>query len=266
MATSRPKRMSRKELREQDEVMTRLQQVYEWLRRFRVHLIVGALSVVVLLLVASALSSWIESSRRGVSEAFDQAFAAVIGVVNADGEDAPTPADWTGLTRETFPSEEAKNKAAAERLQKFLAEHDDSALADDASLALASVAYDEGRYDDAAASFAGFLDGGEDEIAPFVVEDLGLTAVQQKKYEDAAKWFGKLVETSNPYFKALGHLHLGDLANPAVPAGAAKDAGKAKAAYEAGLAAMTASERKVDPSERWLKDSLERRLALLDAR
>lgn len=267
MATH-PKRMSRKELKQQDEVMTSLQRVYEWLRRYRLHLIVGALALVAALLAASGISGWMESSQRDVAVAFDEAYAPVVATVAPNPAEEPLDAPPEALAEaadDTFATEEERTAAAVQRLDAFLSEHDGSPLADEASLGLAAVRFQQGQYDKAASLWAQFLDERDDSpIAPFVAEELGLAAAQQKKFDEASKWFGRLIESSSPYFKALGHLHLGDLANPKVPSDAPKDKAKAKAAYEQGLAALRGGERRVAAPEQWLEDSLERKLALLD--
>lgn len=264
MATQ-PKRMSRKELKQQDEVMTSLQHVYEWLRRYRVHLIVGALALVAALLAASGVSGWLDSSQREVAVAFDEAFAPVVAPVAPNAPDE-APADQPAVAEpQSYPTEEARAAAAVEKLDSFLSEHGGSPLADEARLGLAAVRYEQGQYEQAQQLLSQFLEDRDDSpISPFVVEELGLAAAAQKKYDEAAQWYGRLVQSASPYFKALGNLHLGDLANPKVPSEAPKDKAKAKAAYEQGLAALRQGERRIAPAERWLENDLERRLALLD--
>jgi predicted negative regulator of RcsB-dependent stress response len=258
--------MSRKELKQQDEVMTSLQRVYEWLRHYRLHLIVGALALIVVLLVASGVSSWLDSSSREVAVAFDKAFRPVTAAVTTSPEPDDAPEVALRPPAETFPTEEARAKAATERLGAFLAEHEGSSLASAARLGLASIEFDQGQYEQAQQKLSGFLaDDDESPIAPYVLEHLGLAAAQQKKFEEAGQWLGRLAQSPSPYFQALGQLHVGDLANPRVPSAAAKDPAKAKAAYEQGLAALRKGERAVLPAERWLEDTLERKLALVDA-
>jgi len=261
-----PKRMSRKELKEQDQFQSSLQAIYEWLRHYSLHLIVGALGLIVVLLVASGVSSWLQSSARDVAASFDEAFEPVTATVSAE----PAPEEPTGAPAlappETFPTEEARAKAATERLGSFLAEHDGSPLADEARLGLAAVEFDQGQYDAAYEKLAKQIaDDDETPIAPYVLEQLGLAAAQQKKFDEAGKWLGQLAQSPSTYFQALAQLHLGNLANPGVPGEAPKDAAKAKTLYEQGLAALRKGERRVLPSERWLEDALEQKLALLSA-
>ncbi len=258
----KPKRMTRKELRQQDEVMTKLQHAYAWLSKFKVHLAVGAAALVVVLLVTSAVMHWSKSRSRDVSAEFDKAFAPMMGQVAGEADDSALPAELR-VKRETFDSEDAKYDAAIERLQAFISEHDGSDLADVASLPLARAEMNRGKLDEAKSTLTAYVDGhGDSPLLPLVYEQLGTLSVEQGKADEAATWFGKLVAMKAPYFVALGNDHLGDLANPAF--GAAGDAEKARTAYQTALTALTENDRQIRAAEKPMKSAIERKLALLD--
>ena len=224
----KPKRMSRKELREQDEVMSKLQLVYAWLAKYRNLLLVAAGGLVVLLLGISLVVSMVESADREQSAAFFKIL---------DSEDG------------------TKGEAVA----AYLSEHDGDDLS---ALALLIQAAEEGKSGEVTAKY--LQDEDDSTMAPVLVDELGVAALQQGDVAKAREWFGKLTEGESPYFKALGHARLGDLSNPAFPAGDGKSVESARSAYEAGMSELTADERDIKSGEQDLFKKLEREIALLN--
>ena len=261
------KRMSRKELRQPDEVMTGLQLAYEWLRKYRVYIAVGAAGLLVVLLGASGLSSWISGRARDKAADFDTAYAVLYAEVGPEAPViVPPPAgDEKKDKKERFETAEAKAKAAVERLQAYLGENEGSDLGDLATLGLASAFYAQKKWDDAGARLKAYLDdSGDSPLKAQVIENLGLVAMNNGKIEDAKKQFEELAKIGGAYRQAVAEAYLGDLFNPTFGGprpGTSAD--EAKKHYEAALAALTRGERPVLPGERPLQESVERKLAFL---
>lgn len=268
MATA--KRMSRKELHEPDQVMSNLQHVYEWLRHYRWYLAIGAGLLLALLLGISGLSHYSQSKERAVAEDFARAYAPVlvpVGSAEEAADEAAAPAKKEGDLPASYPTAEEKQKVAAERLQGFVTAHAGTPLAALAALQLGAIAFEQKKWADAEAKMKEFLDKNPAlGLDPIVIENLGLAALAQNKAAEAETWFKKLAESESAYFKALALRHLGDLYNPAQPGDAAvKGADKAKAQYEAAVAALKAADRKPQPLEEPLLEEIERKLALVGA-
>ena len=259
------KRMTRKELKETDQVMTRLQVLYEWLGKNRTYLIVGVVGLVVLLFAFSGIVTWLSSRSQAVAGEFEKAFAPVQAVVVAPDEEPDLPGRRGLVPRETYPTKDARWKAAEERLTAFLEAHGGSTVGNTAMLSLAGVRADQRDWDQAAAGMRAFLEAEpESPASPLVIESLGLLAAQQGKRQEAATWFRKLVASPFPHFQALGHDHLGDLANPGF---GGDDAAAAEKAYRAAIAILRTGEgekRAPAVADSRLRDELERKLALVE--
>ena len=256
------KRMSRKELRETDQVMSKLEGFYDKLRKYRMHLLLGVVGLFVLLFVISGLLSWRVSSAQGVVDAFDPAYRALTARVIPPQDLADIPGRKRDLG-EVFPTDADKARVATERVNAFLADNGGTALGNTAALGLAGIQVDQSDWEKAAQGMQAYLEAEpHSPVAPYVMETLGLLALQRGKSDEASTWFNKLVELGSPYYQALGHSHLGDLANPRF--GATGDAAAAKKAYETALSALKKDDGALPPTEQELHDELERKVALVE--
>lgn len=263
---AKTKRMSRKELRQQDEVMTSLQRLYAGLRTYRKHLIVGAGAVVVLLLAASAISSWRDSARKDRAAAFAEAF----GTLQAPVGDEVAGNALLGIEEpagtERFDTEEAKYAAAATRLEAFAQAHDGAGIGAVATLGFSAALAEQKKWADARSALEQARKAeSTDSLAPILGGQAATLALAEKQAAAAKSDLEQLAQSDSPYFKALAKMRLADLANPSYPAGdeAGKSASGAKDSYEAALAALTAGDRELVGFERSLKEDIEHKLSLL---
>ncbi len=260
------KRMSRKELRQTDEVMTRLQQIYGWLSLYRWHLTFGAMTLVGVLLVTSFVVTWSAERSRGIGTGFAEA-VGVLGapVMESDGFDLGELREQLAGGR-AFETRQEKYDRAVEKLRDFLGANSRARVAPVARLSLAAAMLEIGATQEAQNEYEAFLEGRHDKRwALLARERLGIAALDDNDIDTAVSWFEGLVESKVPYFVAVARGHLGDLFNPSIPGASSRrpDAGKARAEYEEGIAALSFDERRMTSGEQTLKEELERRIALL---
>lgn len=128
------------------------------------------------------------------------------------GTGESTPDQYTGLsdTRLTFPTEEARLKAAAESYTKVQANGSatTSALA---SLGLAGILYDQGKYKDARAQYAkvksSVLASKDQDARARAIEGIGLSSEAAGEVDAALAAFKELGNSDAPALAALGEYH-----------------------------------------------------------
>lgn len=217
-------------LNDPDQVMVGLQSTYGFLDKYKLHIIVGFVSVIVLLLAASGYVNYQESSRRGRAEMFFKAFRyadAPVGETLKASEENPA-----------FTSDEAKYKKLSEEMQTFLTEHESTEIGNTARLVLAASKMELGEYEDAYALLNQFLaESAGSALLPVVYENLGYACMSLGKTDEAVANFEKMKDSSDePYIVARALVHMGDLFNPgATSSAAAKDAARALGYYKSAL-------------------------------
>ena len=251
-------------LKDPDQVMVGLQSTYGFLDKYKVHIIVGVVSVIATLLAVSGYVNYQESSRRGRAEMFFAAFRyadAPVGEEPKATDEAPA-----------FASEEAKFTKLSEEMQTFLTEYESTEIGNTARLVLASSKMELGEHETAYGLLNDFLAESEGSaLLPVVYENLGYACMNLGKTEEAVANFEKMKGSSaEPYIVSRALIHLGDLFNPGATSSAAeKDAERALGYYKSALEALPEeAEDEVNPQrfpvEEQTRRELQIRMAVLE--
>src|SRR5690606_14913313 len=124
----------------------------------------------------------------------------------------PGPDRYTGLsdTRKEFPTEEARLAAAAAEYRK-VADSTTGPTSTLATLGLAGVLYDQGKYAEAQAAYEKVknspLATKDRDVRGRAIEGIGLSLEAQKKTDAAIGAFRELANTDIPGLKDLGEYH-----------------------------------------------------------
>lgn len=260
------KRMSRKELRQPDEVQVALSRTVVVLRKHALKIVVGVIALVAIAIIARVVSGYLASRQQDTAAEFEKAFATVRAVVSES--DTPDLEALPGQTPpETFKTDKEKYAAVVERLGRFATEHEGSDLAAVAQLLVAQAKLELGDPAEAYKALSGYVDAEPDSpLAPFLLESLAQLAPRVGQAADAAKYLGRLGEAGGVFGRARAEAFLGDHYSPRVgdAKAAHKDKAKAREHYQRALQMLTADQRKVAAVEQFLHNELQRKLAFLD--
>lgn len=262
--TTAKRRMTRDELRQPDEVMSKLQGGYDWINRYR-WVILGGVGALVL--AGGAWSIWHSMSsgkQTEVSAALDKGLLLTASPVIRGEEEIPDAFKKQGV--QVFRTEAARTDAAIAAIEGFLKDHEGSSLADLARALEGSAKFDKGDFQAAADSVSKWLDANpEHPMALVLHEEVGIALAALGKTQDAAGHFEKLTAASDWWFKVNGNMRLGDLYSPLT--GKGNDKAKAVAAYKAAVEALPKvddnMEADVATAPRFFKDELDKRISLL---
>lgn len=223
----RPKRMSKKELQQPDEVQVALKGLWDGLEKYWRYLVAGAAALVVLGGIGTLVASLQESSRQETADELSKALAPLASPI---GEPPADPAALPAGT-ETFESIEAARKAASERLAAFLAEHEGGDVAKAATF-LRSALDPAG-----VAALEGFLAEEPDHVlAPAGWMAIAEAKAKAGERDAALATYRKVADAATGTLKAMALLAAGDLQNPLAVEGG--NAAEAKKAYEEAKAAL----------------------------
>jgi predicted negative regulator of RcsB-dependent stress response len=251
-------------LNDPDQVMVGLQSTYGFLDKYKIHIIVSVVGVIVALLAASGYVNYKESSRRGRAENFFAAFKYA---------DAPVGEELKGTDDEpAFASEEAKFKKLSDEMQTFLTEYESTEIGNTARLVLASSKMELGEHEAAYELLNQFQAESEGSaLAPIVFENLGYACMNLGKIDEAVANFEKMKDSSSePYIVSRALIHLGDLFNPGATSSAAeKSVEKSMGYYKSALEALPEeAEGEVNPQrfpvEEQTRKELQVRMAVLE--
>lgn len=225
------RKIQRKELRKPDELIGLGARLLDWIADQRAPLAIGLGSVLLIvfgvtLVIHLRRSAAVEEARPLLDAVKIRAFREA-----PEGE-APAPPGTGGLP----PIDPAALAAAAD-------EADEPTIRALARLPLARLALDEGRLDEAAELYRGYLaaDGGKSSPGRSIAQEgLGYALERAGKTEEADKAFAALGEIADGAWSALALYHRGRLA---AAAGRVEDArklfGEAKALGNPRLAGIT---------------------------
>lgn len=250
MTAASKKKMTLKEVKAPDEFQTTMGRAIEFLQLYGGWILAGAAGVLLAIVAGILLSRRHDAAVVEEALAFHGAFAPVVTAEEAlRGEDEKA-------------AEEARNKitGAAGDLEKFAAEHEGSALAGLAWVARGAAMWLAGQAGPALESFEkGLQAQGDAAFKPILLEAAGAAADAAGKRDEAERYYTEMTKAGSRLFRAMGYLHLGDLAHPL--AGEGGDAAKAREAYQKGLAEVPADDALLAPAERLTRGLLEQRLA-----
>jgi len=253
------KRMTRQELREPDKVEQVLSGWWVHLEEYWKMLVAGCVGLLIAGGASSLYTDQASSVNAEVADAFD---AAVYPITAPTGEEPADAPDYAKVF-ERFADPAAARAAGVERIQTFLAAHDDSEAAGALRVLHASMSADG----------AAALDGAANnpEIADLHATALMALGRQQAAGGDAAKaaeTYQRLADSSEGATRALAWMAMGDLVNPLVATPG--DAAKAREHYTKAKESLGAKPP-VAPddvfasfSEPYLYSELDNKLALLD--
>lgn len=259
------RRMTRDELTQPDEVIGKLQDSYDWLNRYRWVILGGVGALVVVGAAWSIWSSMSSGKSEVVSAAFDKALWTTAAPVLPGDEEVPDVIKQQGI--QTFKTEDARVQASIAALEAFLKEHDGTSLGDMAKALQGAARFDKGEFQAAADAVSAWLATNEEHPMALVLhEEVGIALAALGKTGDAASHFEKLVAAPDWWFKANGHMRLGDLYSPLLDAKGA-DKAKAIASYKAAVEALpkVGDDDDIDVAiaPRFLKEELEKRISML---
>lgn len=235
-----PKRMSRKELKQPDEVEVALKGMWGFIERYW-RVMVGA--AVALLVVGAATTIMGRMSKSTQEEQAAALQKALVPLSSPIGEQAPESQQVAG--QETFATAAAARKAASERLNAFVAEHPESTKAEAIALLQASLGADGAAADPAA--LTAWLGANADSSLVAVAQfQLAQSQERAGQKAEAMATYRKVADASQGVVKAMALMAIGDLNNPL-----AQGAGDANAAREAYTAAREAlgTRPKADPDD-----------------
>ncbi len=252
MTAASKKKMTLKEVKAPDEFLTSMGRVIEFLQLYGGWILAGAAAVLVAIVAGILLSRRHDAALVEEALAFRGAFDPVVA------------ADEAREAGDEKAAEEAVKKlvGAAGDLEKFATEHEDSALAGLAWAARGAALLLAGQAGPALESFErGLAAQGDAAWKPILLEAAGTAADGAGKREEAERYYTEMTRAGSRLFRAMGYLHLGDLAHPL--AGEPGDAAKAREMYRKGLAEVPADDAFLAPAERLTRGLIEQRLASL---
>ncbi len=252
MTAASKKRMTQKEVKAPDEFLTSMGRGIEFLQLYGGWILAGAAAVLVAIVAGTLLSRRHDAALVEEAMAFRGAFSPVVTAAKAreSGDEKAV--------------EEALNKlsGAAGDLEKFATEHEDSALAGLAWVARGAALLLAGQAGPALESFErGLATQGDAAWRPILLEAVGVAADEAGRRDEAERYYTEMTRAGSRLFRAMGYLHLGDLAHPL--AGEPGDAARAREMYAKGLAEVPADDALLAPAERLTRGLIEQRLATL---
>ena len=204
-------------------------------------------------------------ASEAASAKLGEAIRAENARVGAADDTKPDPRSGIEDTRATYPTDEARDKAAEQAYRDVASAKSSGAAATLAKLGLASVLYDQRKFADAKAAYQAVKDSPlaaqDQDVKGRALEGIGMSAEGLEDKVGAAKAFGELANIDALGFGALGAYHQARLAYAAGDTEKAKtlladaqkklDAGDSKKSLGApGYLQHTVRElmRRVDPS------------------
>ncbi len=237
MAKAKKHVMTKEELRAPDEVQVALRGFWEKLYKYR-----KVMLIAVVALVALGVATWIigMSKRSGIESRSDELREALEAIGAPLGEEPVLDPRLAKLPRPPrFENEGARIAAAADGLGKFMASRGGDDVAELVAIAQANAKLNQGDAAGALADAEAWLGKYAGSLArPVALELKARAEIAAGKADAARATLDALSKAVGPgVLKAHALGLLGDLDNP-VLSGGAGDVEKAKAAYQAALAAL----------------------------
>lgn len=250
MAAASKKKMTLKEVKAPDEFLTSMGRVIEFLQLYGGWIAAGTALVVVAIVAGILLSRRHDAALVEESLRFYGALAPVVAAdVNAKGDDEK------GTTEVR-----AKLEKAAGDIERFVSEHEGSPLVGVAWAVRGAALWLAGQPGEALSAFEKSLQkGGDSTWKPILLEAAGAAAEAAGRLEDAGRYYAEMTKTGSRLFRAVGYLHLGDLAHPLAEGGG--DAARAREAYQKGIGEIPGDDALLIPAERLLRRLIEQRIA-----
>lgn len=249
---SSKKKMTLKEVKAPDEFLTSMQRVIMFLQLYGGWIVAGAAVLLIAIVAGIFLSRRHEGALVEKALAFRAAFAPLVAVEDAAGEET---------------TEEARKKAveAASQLEKYATEHEGSTLAGLAWSVRGAALLLAGEAAAAMESLERGLEIQKDTPwKPVLLEVAATAADAAGAREEAERYYTEMTRAGSRLFRAMGYLHLGDLYNPMASVGGEPgDVAKAREMYQKGLAEVSGDEVLLTPAERLTRSLHEQRLSAL---
>lgn len=177
------------EAKKPDAVLVGATTLFDWIVANR-KVVIGAVAALLVVVGAGLLVSGSRESKRAqvggrLGQAVSLAARPVVAGVAVDTD--------------TFPNVQAKRQAEQKAFGEIVAEHPGSEAASSAQLQLARIALNEGRYDDAVATYEKALDGlGNTPLRLFALEGLGYAYEAKGDLAKAKETFQRLSNAGAP--------------------------------------------------------------------
>jgi tetratricopeptide (TPR) repeat protein len=167
---SKSAELSRKEIKQPDQFQAAAGEAASWLTGHRRQSLVIGGALLIVLVVALAITGYRERRSAGAAALLSEVYRAAGGEISA----VPLP----GVPGPFFPSDGARQKAVAQAAEKVLAEYPGTSQAALAGLARGDAQLRLGEFEAAAASYQGYLTatGRSDSFRFSALEGLALAA------------------------------------------------------------------------------------------
>ncbi len=199
---AKTRKPSRKDLKKDDEFVSRGQEVVAWASQYARQLVAAA--VVLVLVVSISIGVTISSRSK------EAAGATALGTALEIAE-RPVVEDEDGAARErdAFSSEQARRDALGEALQEVRREHSGTIAAAVSSLYLGRIAFAEDRHDDAIEGFEQYLkEAPRDHKLRFsALEGIGTVHEAREDPDAALQSYRRLVTEAPTFYVPFGLLH-----------------------------------------------------------
>ncbi|MEE8584566.1 MAG: tetratricopeptide repeat protein [Acidobacteriota bacterium] len=178
--------------------------IYQWALAYQRHLIGGVAAVVLLMLAAYGWNSYKQGQNRAAQEAFSEAVnlyhASVEDAGDADSQPAGNPPG-----QQAFATEEERDAAAHEALEKLLANYSGTPMAPWASYYLALLDERAGQSDQARQALDELSrNSWVTEVRNLAAQHLAEQAQQQGRYQEAIDYWTSLLDSAASHFPIQG--------------------------------------------------------------
>jgi len=197
------KRSIRKELKEPDEFVSFWNRVIGYVLEHKREFAYGAAGAVLLVLLISAGSAYLENRERKAAALF----ARVRGVLQTAGPAVPAAGLQTGSSSE----DPAKKQEAVTTLEMIVDDYSGTSAGQQSRLLLGQVYFERGEHDAALEVYQDLLEKGKVPVEIKALAWEGLAYVHEEKgdVENAIPWYQKLTQADSSYIRPWAWMGLG---------------------------------------------------------
>ncbi|MBN2498789.1 MAG: tetratricopeptide repeat protein [Deltaproteobacteria bacterium] len=202
-------KMTRKQLKQPDEFVSFFQRSVTWLDENKILVTTLVLACALVVVGVFGFRWYFEAAEEKASMAFMSAHKIYTAKVtpNPEADESATQADGT------YPSEEAKYRAALDAFEGVRKLHSGSKTSSLATYFIAECQRRLGMHAEAVESFEAYLreEGPKAPLAPFAIEGIGATLESQGELDKARKHYRRLTEKPFEHNDDRGLYHLARL-------------------------------------------------------
>jgi tetratricopeptide (TPR) repeat protein len=172
-------RLTRKEIKQQDQFQTTVGRVLEGIQTYRRQIVMAAIALVVVVVAAVAVILWLESREAAAQEVLTEALDVTQAPV---GEEPPGLPDWIP----TFDTVEARTARSVELFQQLIDDYGSTDAGQMAHLYLGEIEAERGNADAAREHWREFLASADEERMLAARARLNLIALDRQAGNDEA--------------------------------------------------------------------------------